>query len=482
MELVITKYLKQHGLEKTLADFNLKHKEYPHKVLIKYDSIESNFTNEEVRDARGLVVEKGTWNVMSIAFRKFFNLGEGHAAPINWENARIFKKLDGTMIHVYHDYVTGDMCFGTTGTANGEGDVDNFHYTNIGGTFSDLFIHAFVETIERKGNIKFGENVDPLDKAILVKAWFAKYAGYTLAFELCTKYNIVVTPHEDSAVYLLGARKLDTLQEVSFAELEEISKDIQIELAPTISLNSDPEQLKSSFDGMSYREEGYVVCDYGTHGEFGYPRVKMKNPAYCAIHFFKDSTAFWRLIDIVRSGDDNVNEYKATFPGRGEEIEHLQKGWNNALAGLDEFTKIIGGFEEFIAYRKRKSEVLLVDKPIDVQYRGTALAALGRLGITKATEATKFSNEDLKSMVSGLSDKQARELRISIHADRGDAESESLRKNIAGRMMKWAVEKGLKKHTGFFFEYLNSECSSKRYMMEYDGKELYNELIKGYND
>jgi len=435
MELAITKYLKEHGLEKTLADFKLKHKEYPHKVLIKYDSLESNFTNEEVRDARGLVVEKDTWKIMSIAFRKFFNHGEGHAAPINWETARIFKKMDGTMIHVYHDYVTGEMCFGTTGTANGEGDVDNFHYTNVGGTFSDLFVHAFAETINRRDDLVPGVffSLDgkhsPLltDPALMVKTWLGKYAGYTLAFELCTKYNIVVTPHDDSAIFLLGARKLDTLEEVSYDELVKISEDIHIPMAPTIALNSSPEKLKDSFEGMPYKEEGYVVCDYGKHAEYGYPRLKMKNPAYCAIHFFKDSTAFWRLIDIVRSGDDNVNEYKATFPGRGEEIEHLQAGWHKTIDGIDAIAAELATLDEFIEYRKHK-------------------------------DLTLEQN------------------------DRGDEIAIGLRKKLAAKLMKFVVDKNLKKHQGFFFDFINAPKSSMRYMMEYDGKELYNELIKGYNE
>src|SRR3989304_20328 len=95
MELALQKYLRTHGLEKTVTDFNLVAREYPHKVLIRYNQIESNFTNEEVRESRGIVLERGTWNVMSFAFRKFFNLGEGHAAVMDWASTRIMKKMDG---------------------------------------------------------------------------------------------------------------------------------------------------------------------------------------------------------------------------------------------------------------------------------------------------------------------------------------------------------------------------------------------------
>lgn len=458
MELAITKYLREHGLEKTLADFKLKHKEYDHKVLLKYDSIESNFTNEEVRDARGLVVEKGTWKVMSIAFRKFFNLGEGHAAPINWETARIFKKMDGTMIHVYTDYVTGEVCFGTTGTADGEGDVDNFHYSQLGGTFSDLFAHAFNETINDKVDVK--------DR-------FKKYAGYTLAFELCTKYNIVVTPHENSRVYLLGARKLDTLVEATFEELEKIAIDLGVPMAPTLALNSSPEKLKESFDGMPYKEEGYVVCDYGTHSDYGYSRVKMKNPAYCAIHFFKDSTAFWRLIDIVRSGEDNVNEYKATFPGRGEEIEHLQKGWKDTLEKIDSLAAEITLYDEFIEYRKHKDKITFESKGLQKYI----LDDLAKIGCTHIKDIAELDNIDFEKK--GFTRDQIDSIRECC-SDRGDETATNLRKKLAGKVMKFVVERKLRKHQGFFFDFISGPKSSKRYMMDLDGKELYGELIKGF--
>lgn len=467
MELAITKYLKEHGLEKTLVDFKLKHKEYDHKVLLKYDSIESNFTNEEVRDARGLVVEKETWKVMSIAFRKFFNLGEGHAAPIHWETARIFKKMDGTMIHVYTDYVTGEVCFGTTGTANGEGDVDNFHYSQLGGTFSDLFTHAFIETVQPEYFIS----------PSLVKEMFKKYAGYTLAFELCTKYNIVVTPHENSRVYLLGARNLETLEEVSYEDLEKISKEIAVPLAPTLALNSSADKLKESFDGMTYREEGYVVCDYGKHAEFGYLRVKMKNPAYCAIHFFKDSTAFWRLIDIVRSGDDNVNEYKATFPGRGEEIEHLQAGWIRTLKEIDKLTAEISTFDEFIEYRKHKDAITFESKGLNKYFLGSVLDKVHQLGWIYVKDISELTNDDLEKL--GFDSIEVGLIR-ECSSDRGDEIAVNLRKKIAAKVMKFVVERKLKKHQGFFFDYIGGPKSSKRYMMDFDGKELYNELIKGY--
>ena len=421
MELKITKYLKEHGLDKTVEDFKLKVRDYPHKVLIKYDTIESNFVNEEVREARGLVLEKDTWECMSLAFKKFFNYGEGYAADVNWETSRIFKKLDGTLIHVYHDYVTGDICFGTTGTAEGEGEVDNFHYThNMGGNFAELFAHAYCETLARQGLEVHAK------KKIYVKAFLAKYAGYTLAFELCTPYNIVVTPHSQSEVYLLGARKLDTMEEVSFERLEEISKDLHIPLAPTMALNSNIEFIKDSFVDMPYREEGYVVCDYNKVPGQDLKRLKVKNPAYCTIHFFKDKTAFWRIIDIVRGGEDNVNEYIATFPGREDEVAHLNAKWKETHATMNEFVSILETFEDYKEYLDHKKSIVLgVD--------GFSPAALDLIYKKRWTHVRQTGMTPDKELIEGGFNHSDINILHKLRSDRGDEIATKLRNKAAAK-------------------------------------------------
>lgn len=46
--LSIQKHIHQFGLEYTIAKFKLICKEYPHKILLKYNQIESDFVHEEV--------------------------------------------------------------------------------------------------------------------------------------------------------------------------------------------------------------------------------------------------------------------------------------------------------------------------------------------------------------------------------------------------------------------------------------------------
>lgn len=166
----------------------------------------------EVQDARGLVLSKNGWSVLSLAFRKFFNVGEGNGAPIDWSTVRVFEKLDGTLIHVYSDR-TG-IHFGTTDTAEGEGSVENWSpdggTKQSFGTFADLFWKAFLETniAYYKENPKsmyrivedgkhFDDEGNPAGPYMQDKPpiydnraqAFAWWSGYTLAFELCTPYH-----------------------------------------------------------------------------------------------------------------------------------------------------------------------------------------------------------------------------------------------------------------------------------------------------
>jgi hypothetical protein len=65
--LAIQKYIAKHGITKAINEFKLKSKEYSSKILLKYDQLTSPTLMglPEMQDCRGLILEKGTWKVMS---------------------------------------------------------------------------------------------------------------------------------------------------------------------------------------------------------------------------------------------------------------------------------------------------------------------------------------------------------------------------------------------------------------------------------
>ena len=306
MELSIVTYIKTHGLDKAVRDFKLKLRDYPHKVLLKYDQIESDMSLSEVQDCRGLILEKGTWKVMSLAFRKFFNSAESQASKIDWDSAYIFEKCDGSLIQLYWDWVTEKWCAGTTGMAEGEGEVNDKPNTS----FSELFW----DVVSRYTDF----NVDNLEK------------GYTYSFELMTPYNIVVKPHGVSSVALLGVRELVSLNEVSYANFKDnIDLKIGLPVVKAFYMNiKNAGQLIKTFEGMPFSEEGYVVCDKN------FNRIKLKNPAYVAAHHLKSKTGLHHIMTIIKTNE--IEEYSATFPERKEEIDMLKENYDKLVLKLED--------------------------------------------------------------------------------------------------------------------------------------------------
>jgi hypothetical protein len=305
--LAIQNYLTKHGLEKTIKDFSLKTREYEHKILIKYDQLVSPtlMALPEMQDCRGIILEKGTWKVMSLAFRKFFNSEEGNAAKIDWDTAHVLEKLDGTMIQVYWDWHLNKWFAGTTGTAEGEGEVNNKNGT----TFNDLFW----DTVNNK--YTFNECLLNYD--------------YIYVFELTTPYNIVVKPHGESSATLLAVRNRNTLVELSGRHLEMTAVSLDIPLVKSFDLNaSNVGHLLKTFEGMPWSEEGYVVRDGNDN------RVKVKNPAYVAVHHLKGKTAEHNILTIVKTNE--IEEFAATFPERTEELYRLKEAYDGLVGKLNE--------------------------------------------------------------------------------------------------------------------------------------------------
>jgi hypothetical protein len=311
--LAIQKYLHEYGLEKTILDFKLKSKDYGHKVLLKYDQIDSDFSKEEVCDCRGLILEKGTWKIMSMAFRKFFNIEEGHAVNIDFDKSRILKKIDGSLIQLYFDWVLDKWCVGTTGTAEAEVRV------NIGVT---TFAELFWKTIQSKPGKFAYANLDEFLPR-----------GFTYVFELTTPWNINVTPHGTSNATWLAARNLETLKEFSYEELEVNKSEYDLTLVESYSfVQPNYATLRKTFEHMVYSKEGYVVWD-------GVKRVKVKNPAYVAAHYLKSSLAEYKIMSIIKTNE--IDEFIASFPDRKEEIEKLTFAYKNLKQKLNDVWNIL---------------------------------------------------------------------------------------------------------------------------------------------
>jgi hypothetical protein len=343
--LAIQKYILKHGIEKTIKDFQLKSRDYDSKILLKYDQLSAPtlMANIEVQECRGLILEKNTWKVMSLAFKKFFNSEESNAHKIDWNTAKILEKLDGSCIQVYYDW--NDMVWyaGTTGTAEGEGEVNN----KMGTTFNSLFW----DTV----NNKYTFNECLLNKDLIY------------VFELTTPYNIVVKPHGESTATLLMVRNRVSLEELSWDELNMVSESIGIPLVKSFDLNvNNVGHLLKTFENMPWSEEGYVVVDAN------FNRIKIKNPAYVAVHHLKGKTAEHNIITIVKSNE--IEEFASTFPERKDELFRLKENYDLLIEKLNNVWVELSG-------RKPKN----ITKEEKKRYAQAVFEVCGKYGLKQFT-------------------------------------------------------------------------------------------------
>ena len=303
-----------------------RHSRYPSLVQLKYNQIDSPMGERIVQECRGLILDTANnWRVVAWPFDKFFNHGEGHAAPIDWSTAEVQEKIDGSLIIVYE--YDGEWRIATSGTPDASGLVNNL----AGLTFAELFRQALGAA---------GVGMPPP----------RSYESLTFMFELTSKYNRVVVQHADVGVTLIGVRDRKTGQEFSprsFAESFPTVKSYPLQSFTDI---------QATFAAMSpLQQEGYVVVDADFH------RVKVKHPGYVAIHHMKDGFGTRRMVELIRAGE--ASELLVYYPEWRPEFERVEGAYNDLLrqVGADyDRIKDIAGQKDFAleAVQTRCSSVL----------------------------------------------------------------------------------------------------------------------------
>lgn len=300
MELKIVDFIKTHSNWEELltsSPYNLTIKRDGKLILFKYNQINSDFNEEICCEARGLILEEGTWKVVRMAFKKFFNLGESFAAKIDWDSAVASEKLDGSIISVF--YYDGKWRIATNST-----------------------IDAFKAEINGVGPYKtFGE----LFESVLPLSTFANYNKHRCwTFELVSPYNKVVIDYPETKVYLLSVRDMDSLEELCLDAVEMIADANGLTVPERYDLNNEADYRKV-VEQMPEGHEGIVVRD--VNGE----RVKIKTLLYFEMHRAKNNGVITleRIVDLIRANDhyeflSYFPEYQPIFDDVKRQIDHSE--------------------------------------------------------------------------------------------------------------------------------------------------------------
>lgn len=321
--MLVQQYLLTHSLSdlETLHGVKARVCDRGHKVSLNYDQIEAKDEDPIAQECRGLILSPVLGSVQSVAplgetivlarpFQRFFNLGQGAAAPVDFDHpeTRFYEKLDGTLTLLYFDPVVSEWHVATRSVPEANLPIDGFGDF----TFRTLFERAVVDTT----GLDFNSFVRFLD------------VQTTYIFELTTPLNRIVVNYEDYKVYLLGARANSTGAEFDPVQ---IAPALRVPHAPIYRFGSVSEMVDfvSSRNPQNY--EGVVVCD--PH----WRRVKVKNPGYLALNKVRDSVmnSPRGLVELILL--EKLDDALSLFP------EHIQK---RAIELQDSFRKLVSSYRE----------------------------------------------------------------------------------------------------------------------------------------
>lgn len=272
------------------APYNIIIKEDGDYVLLKYNQLNSDFSNPIVRECRGSIfrLEDDEWICVCRAFDKFGNYGEDYVPEIDWNTAAVMEKIDGSLMKLWYD--RNEWHLSTNGTINAFaaplGDYDI--------TFGDYFVECLT--------ISFEDFVSMLSK------------DYCYMFEMVGSKNHVVINYDKAKLYGLGQRNMKTMKETVYSGPAD--EWVNIYLPARYNMSNMDDVLKVAA-ALSKDEEGFVVRD----GNFN--RVKVKSPEYLIAARLMNNGMVTRkrMMEILL--EDKQDDFLTYCPQYKEEFKNL---------------------------------------------------------------------------------------------------------------------------------------------------------------
>lgn len=285
-------------------------------IMFKYSQQDSDFSNDIVKECRGIILDEDTLEPISVPYFKFFNVGEPNAAEVDWSSAKVLQKIDGSLIKVVK-FSTGEILVSTNGVIDAFKCELNSMISCPYNNFGELFWEAVSNQMEALNiSTKYNDRVEWLADKLLPNT--------TYMFELCSKFNKIVVQHDEPKLYFHGWRDNASLTEMSF----EICNLIDIFDCPLDYNLKSLDECIAATQAMPWDEEGYVVVDKN------FNRVKIKSPAYLMVHRMANNgnMSIRRAIDVYMAGE--CDEILAYFPEYKSAFDEIDKRFNHKFMEL----------------------------------------------------------------------------------------------------------------------------------------------------
>ena len=237
-------------------------------VQLSYDQIHSDLAHPLTRECRGLILEKGSWRVVALPFTKFFNAGEANASEFDWSTAKVYEKVDGSLMNLY--YYGGSWHVASMKQPAADGGVPFMQGTS--------FADAFWQVWKRMG-YKMPARTD-----------------VCYVFELTLPEHSIVVRHAEPGLTLLGARDLNTLIEMSCEEVAEANGWQPARRFDELVADGQAPTLETVMAAAKkldpVRQEGFVVVDSA------WRRLKIKCPSYVALHHLQGNAGNMKALSL----------------------------------------------------------------------------------------------------------------------------------------------------------------------------------------
>jgi len=297
--MLVTEYLKEHGVESLKDEYSINVKEYPrHKLLVlNYSQINSPKTHPIVKECRGLILDSRSYRPVSRSFDRFFNLGEADATEdnIDFSKTYCFEKVDGSLIKLY--FRRGFWYIATRGTAFAEAECNGY-----GVTFRDLVLKA----LHCKDMFQFDERckkfLDPKK---------------TYICELTCRENRVVKVYDGYKLHFLVARANKTGKYYRDPVVGNV-KRLGCYVAKEYKFDTVEHCVEAS-KRLKDLDEGYVL-----YNQLGVPVCKIKSPQYVAVHRLKgEGLSPKRILELILLNEQE--EYLRYYPEDADTIERYSR-------------------------------------------------------------------------------------------------------------------------------------------------------------
>lgn len=360
MRNLIKEYIESgKTFEDLKTEFGISANEFGELICLNYSQVDSPKTESIVRQCRGIIIDKNTYEIVHYPFFRFFNFDEvlTEHEKFNWNNVVATTKIDGSLFGVFYHNNTWHI---TTRSQIGGNNMLTMGML----TFGDLFNKAIHPYTRDSFFNMLNKDID-----------------YT--FELTSPYNQIVTPYTDTNIWLIGAREKNTFNELNLKDFyhslsDELKHIIKVpEFIPLVNpltgeFRGFDEMKKLANNCPNPTDEGFVVVDYSTYNsEFGYfPRMKVKNSSYVALHHLRGTIEngvmnYGEILNIIWKNEQaevltNLPQYKQFFDEVEEKFKKFLNDFSNALNDCSHFFLI--PLEKRADKEIKKQFALTIDK------------------------------------------------------------------------------------------------------------------------